>query len=173
MGEGFPRPPEIERGPEPEAKRSPELGRPTPLEILVAQRWDAINESLQEFREREVEESLDPKRFLTEVTEEWERKHARSEQFDVTSPFDRASFLLALLIEKGAEWSAQKRAAVRRMTVGFVQQSVGAMTIRQQEIFNKTVLTNPEVLREIGSPAEGEQKLITGWLKDTVGRGVK
>jgi len=170
MGEGFPRPPEIERGPEPEAKRSPELGRPTPLERLVAQRWDAINKSLQEFHEREAEESLDPKRFLTEVTEEWEKKHARSEQFDVTSPFDRASFLLALLIEKGAEWSAQKRAAVRRMTVGFVQQSVGAMTVQQQAIFDKTVLSNPEILSEIGSPSEGEQGFITSWLQNTVGR---
>lgn len=99
---------------------------------------------------------------MTEVTEELEKKHARSEQFDVTSPFDRASFLLALSVEKGAEWSAQKRAAVRRMTVGFVQQSVGNMTIKQQEIFKKT-----------GSPAEGEQKLIARWLQDTVGRGVK
>lgn len=78
-----------------------------------------------------------------------------------------------MLIEKGAEWSAQKRAAVRRMTVGFVQQSVGAMTIQQQAIFNSTVLSNPEILREIGNPSEGEQKLITSWLKDTVGRGVK
>lgn len=173
MGEGFPRPPEVERRPEPEAKRSPESERPTPLESLVGQRWEAINKSLQEFHEREADESLDPKRFLTEVTEEWERKHAGSEQFDVTSPFDRASFLLALLIEKGAEWSAQKRAAVRRMTVGFIQQSVGAMTIGQQAIFNNTVLSSPEVLRDVGRPSEGEQKLITGWLQNTVGRGVK
>jgi len=143
------------------------------LEQLIAQRWAELNRSLKDFHEREAEESLDPKRFLTEVTEDWERKHARSEQFDTASPFDRSSYLLALLIEKGAEWSAQKRAAVRRMTVGFIQQSVGAMTIRQQAIFNNTVLSSPEVLREIGSPSEGEQKLITGWLQDTVGRGVK
>lgn len=36
MGEGFSRPPKIERGPEPEVKLSPELERPTPVEKLIA-----------------------------------------------------------------------------------------------------------------------------------------
>src|SRR3990167_774496 len=102
MGEGFSTPMQVEKGPEPEVKLSPELLRSTPTEALVAQQWETINESLRRFREREAEESLDPKRFLTEATEDWEKRHARSEQFDITSPFDRASFLLALSVEKGA-----------------------------------------------------------------------
>lgn len=50
MGEGFSTPMQVEKGPEPEIKLSPELLRPTPVESLVAQRWESINKPLEEFR---------------------------------------------------------------------------------------------------------------------------
>lgn len=140
MSEGSSRLPisEIEKGPEPEAKHGPETGKVLPIKELVAQRWEAINKDIDTFREREADEALDPTGFMAEATEAWEKKHAGSEHVDTMSPLDRAEFLLALLVEQGAEWSAQKRTAVRRATVG--------------------------------KPKDKEQKLITQWLQDTVGR---
>lgn len=158
----------------PEIKVEKVTAEPTPIERLVSQRWETINKSLEGFEEREPEDSFNPERFMAETTEAWEARHGTSEQHvDTTSPFDRANFLLGLLIEKGAEWSAQKRVAVRRATVGFIDQSVGAMTILQQEVFRNTVLSDRSVLDEIGRPKEGEQKLVTQWLQDTVGRGIR
>ncbi len=147
---------------------------PSPAERLVAQRWERINESLESFKEREAIDTFNPERFMTEITEAWEARHGTSKHsVDTMSPFDRANFLLGLLVEQGAEWSAQKRAAVRRTTVGFIEQSVGAMTVQQQEIFRSTVLSDKSVLEEIGKPREGEQKLVTQWMQDTVGRGIR
>lgn len=168
MSEGFSTPEYAEKKIEDVSSES------SAVEKLIANRWETINSSLESFKEKEAEDSLNPERFMVEVTEDWEKRHGSSEHtIDTMSPFDRANFLLALLVEKGAEWSSQKRAVVRRATVGFIQQSIGSMTIQQQEVYNNTVLSDKDSLAKIGKPKEGEQKLITQWLQDTVGRGVK
>ena len=174
MGEGF-------RGGEPPESRpsapSADFERadkgPSPLERLVAQRWETLNESLEAFREKEADDTLDPEHFMTKTMEAWERKHAGGEYVDTMSPFDRLDFLLGQLVEEGAEWSAQKRAAVRRTLYDFAQQSLGAMTLQQQGILKRTILQNSKIGEIIGRPKPNEQKLIRGWMQDTVGRGVK
>lgn len=145
----------------------------SPLERLVTERWETLNESLETFREREADDTLDPERFMVEITGAWERRHDRNEHVDIMSPFDRVNFLLGMLAEEGAEWSVQKRAAVRRTLFGFAQQSVEAMTLQQQGILERTILADPRVVSKIGSPRPNEQKLIGQWMQDTIGRGVR
>jgi len=173
MGEGFKGFVPNERGAVTPDTTAELKDKRSPLERLVAQRWESLNESLELFKEKEAEDSLDPVSFLAETVEVWEEQHERSEHINIMSPFDRVNFLLGLLIEKSGGWSAQKRTTVRRALYGFAQQAVGAMTLQQQSILNRTILSNPKIIEEIGRPKENEQKLIEVWMKDTVGRGVK
>lgn len=168
MGEGFRGDIHFEERPAAPSADFERAERTSPLERLVAERWEALNESLEAFKEKETEDSLDPGKFMAESMQTWEKRHDRSEHVDTMSPFDRVNFLLGQLIEEGAEWSAQKRAAVRRAVYGFAQQSLGAMTLQQQGILNRTLLSNPQVGQEIGKPKDGEQKLIKLWMQDTV-----
>lgn len=169
MGERFPQPegPKVEVRPEINAERQPKAL--SPLEQLIAQRWAIINEGLKDFQERESEEALNPERFMTEIMEAWERRHQGSENLDVMSPFERVELLLALLVEQGADWPAQKRAAVRRVVYGFAQEAVGTMPVRHQKILRATILSNPAIEQEIGKPKDDERELIDLWMQDTVG----
>lgn len=105
--------------------------------------------------------------------ETWRKRYDTNEYVDTMSPFERVIFLLGQLVENGAEWSGQKRAALRRTLYGFTQQSVGSMPLHQQDILNRTILADQKVSVGIGSPKPDEKKLIEQWIKDTVGRGVK
>jgi len=164
MNEGFPPTPGETLT---EAQAQKEIRR------IISERWQEIRASWEEFREREEEGSLNPEQFLDETRTEWEIRHGNSEMVDTGSPFEYARFLLSLLVEKGAEWSNSKRAAVRRMTVGFIQRSLGSMPITEQQILKDTVLSDPQTLQEIGEPRESERKIIEKWLEDTVGRGAR
>ncbi len=100
MGEGYCGFAPLESRPAREAKRSLEEAQ-SQIEKLVAQRWEAIIESLESFREQEAEDALDTETFMAETMAAWEARHEGSERVDTMSPFDRVVFLLGLLIEKG------------------------------------------------------------------------
>jgi len=92
MNEGFPPTPGETLT---EAQAQKEIRR------IISERWREINESLKDFQEREEEESLNPEKFLDETRTKWEIRHGNSEMVDTGSPFEYASFLLSLLVEKG------------------------------------------------------------------------
>lgn len=142
----------------PPEKIVPNVEGPDPIERIVAQRWETLNEQLSEFEEAQAEDVLNPKRFMEEEVEAWEAQHEESETIDIMSPFERVRFLLALLIEQGAEWPTQKRAAVRRALYGFTEQSFGAMQLTDQQTLNRTILASSQ--DKIGRPKPNEQKLI-------------
>lgn len=157
---------EIEKG----ENQTPEIAKET--QELVAKRWEAINQQLEGFVEKQERDALVPDKFVEEVTSEWKERHAEKEHnVDAYSPFERVKFLLALLVEQGAEWPPNKLAAVRRILIDFATQTLGAMHPREQEILNITLLADPDLLAKIGSPRKNEPELIKRWIEETIGQG--
>lgn len=142
------------------------------LERFVAQGWKNLNEMLEAFQEQAAEDTINPEGFMVETMDAWKTFHERSEYLDLSSSFERIHFLLGLVVEKAAEWTAHKKAAVRRVLFGFAKQSLEAMNLNEQGILNRAILRSGEGV-EIGNPRESEQRLIDAWLRDTIGQGVR
>ncbi len=141
-----------------------------PVELWIAKRWQEINESNNLFEENEQKDSLNLTEFMDKEVNEWEDRHKLSEYVDTTSPFELVRFLLAILCERGSEWTQAKKDAVRRTLYKFTRQSVGAMTLEQQGILNRTILAKP---LKAGKLSRKENVLIKQWLNETVGRGIR
>lgn len=137
-----------------------------PVRKIVEERLEQITNELEEFTKQESEDSSNPVEFIDREIEEWKERHKGSENVDSESQFERVQALLALYVEKGAEWTGTKKKAVARVLYGYAQQSLGYMTPGQQQTMQESVLNNPTQIEErIGHPTPNEQKLIDSWLE--------
>lgn len=143
----------------------------SPAEVMVLQRWDKINRFRGAFKDSDEGDVFDPEAFMSDVTKGWkERFEYRERTIDTLSPFELVNYLLALMLEQGEQWTPQKRGAVRRTTIGLAQQSIEAMTLKQQRIFRNTILFDHSLLQEIGQPSKQEQDAVDRWIDYTVRR---
>lgn len=118
--------PEVYRGPheeEPEANPqeiSPDIENEIPGDIIerIKERYEIWTEDL--LKKEEVDNLL-PLGFIEKTVESFIERYKESEQMDVKNPFEIGTMLLALLIEKGAEWGSNKKASVRRVAIKLMQ----------------------------------------------------
>lgn len=99
---------------------------------IVQQRWDSIAEANAELAEQLDEASFDPVGHIENLVTEFQSTYEHSENIDPLDAFDIAYYLLALLVEQGAEWPANVRLAVQRVLGSFVTENIGAMNLSQQ-----------------------------------------
>jgi hypothetical protein len=117
---------EVYRGPyeeEPEANPqeiSADIENEIPGGIVerIRERYESWTE---EFLKKEEEENLQPLQFIEQTVESFTEQYKGSEQIDVKNSFEIGMMLLALLIEKGAEWGSNKKASVRRVAIKLIQ----------------------------------------------------
>lgn len=136
----------------------------------VEARWESFQESWVEFREVQAEDAENPIAFIESTIESWTVRHQESEYVDVESALDRSLYLLALLVETGAEWPADKRNAVRQFLLGFIcdEEVLAKISLENFKVWNilKTTVLTDGVSEGIHLTQQ-EQELLRQWKQET------
>lgn len=181
MSEGFGRgespSPAYEEGPERASEVRDTIKEEALLSLreLVSNRWERIeseNESWADSQDSHLE-LVSPAEYLQEIEAAWGKRHENSEYVDTGSAMDRIQLLLSELVEKQDKWAPAKKAAVRRVLVGFATQAKGSLHPIYQSTLDQTILKDEDLLSKIGPPTDEEREIIDRWMRITAGATVQ